>query len=389
MPYHLQNTQLRVLLKYTRQERNRSSLQGCRLVILEHVLPTTSEFLQHLTDAGTTIHSVIAKPYSINGRVLADLQGRGINLIRKSYDELEQTDVLEQLLLDAVAASIADHKQIIIVDVGGYFARILPLLPVEAAQVIAGVVEDTTFGHNRYLDAVLNIPVPVFSVARSALKEVEARSVGRDAVAAVEEALRSLGVSIVGRNALVIGYGMIGSNVAKALRNRDLNVAVYDKQDCKNLRAFIDGFQIDRKRELIKNADIIFAATATTALEWKEIEECKDNAILASVGSKDTEFDIRTLREQALSKEDISAAIKKYTIANSKALFVIKDGTAVNFLLSSMPVEMVDLVFSEILLCMLLLLKRQDDYPPGTLHTLAEGHLNAIADDWLRLINIA
>jgi len=181
---------------------------------------------------------------------------------------------------------------------------------------------------------------------------------------------------------------MVGSNVARALRHHDLNVHVYDMLDYRNLCAFVDGCYINKKRELIKHADLIFSATASEALTWEEIEECKDNVILASVGSKDTEFDIKTLREQALAEQIIGPAIKKYNLPNDKAIFVVKDGTAVNFLLPSLPVEILDLVFSEILVCIVLLLKRQEKYPPGILHNLADANLSAIAKDWLRFVNI-
>jgi adenosylhomocysteinase len=154
------------------------------------------------------------------------------------------------------------------------------------------------------------------------------------------------------------------------------------------LRAFIDGFNIHKKRKLIEVADIIFAATADRALTWEEIEDCKTNVILASVGSKDTEFDIATVKEQAVKVEQIGEHIVKYKLSNSKNIMVVKDGTAVNFLLPSLPVEVLDLVFSEIFICLMLLLKRQPRYTPGVLYESADTFLNEISKDWLRSVNV-
>lgn len=67
---------------------------------------------------------------------------------------------------------------------------------------------------------------------------------------------------------------------------------------------------------------------------------------------------------------------------------VIKDGTAVNFLLPSLPVEVLDLVFAEILICVMLLLKRQPQYPPGVVYDAADTFLNSISKDWLRFVNV-
>ncbi len=390
MPYHLQGHQLRTVRSIVNQERN-AALAGARLIVLEHILPTTAEFLEHLKSKGVEIFSVLAKPYSIDATAEARLIAGGISVTRITYDQLESTNVLDDLLLEAVKLSKIDAKPILILDVGGYFAGPLKSgrLPVEAPQYILGVVEDTTFGHNRYARAVSEIPVPVFSVARSDLKEIEARFVGRDAVGAVESVLRSRGVSIAGRNALVLGYGMIGSNVARALRSHDLNVYVYDREDFKNLRAFIDGFTIHKKRELLRRADLIFSATAERALSFREMEECKDNAILASVGSKDTEFDMTELRRQAVLREELGPHVVKYKLANSKNVMVVQNGTAVNFLLPSLPIEILDLVFSEIIVCMMHLLKKAKEYPAGhRLYSVPESNMSAVSKSWLRFVNI-
>lgn len=389
MPYHLNEDQLRVVHKYVSQERNRSALGSARLIVLEHLLPTTERFLIHLRNSGAEVFSVIGKPYSVDQHVHDRLVSSGLTVAVQSYRDLEETDFLDHLLSAAVAESAKDKKQVLILDVGGYFAEPLVRAPVESAQFIAGVVEDTTFGHNRYVRAAPDIKVPVFSVARSQLKEIEAHFVGRDAAAALEHVLRTIGVSFAGRKALVIGYGMIGSAVAHALRTFGLDVHVYDKHDHRNLRAFIDGFYVHKKRKLLESADIIFAATADTALTYDEIEECKDNVILASVGSKDTEFAIAALKEQAIAAQKHGQHLVSYKLSNSKRIVVVRDGTAVNFLLPSMPTEILDLVFSEILICAMLILKRQSDYPPGRLYQTAPTFLNSIAKDWLRSVNVS
>jgi adenosylhomocysteinase len=386
--YHLENTQLRVLRKYVRQPRHKAALADSRLIILEHILPTTEELLRHLHEAGAEIYSVFAKPYSIDKSVLKRLTAKGVRVLQKTYDELDNTKFLDSHLQSAVSKSKRDGKRIAIIEVGGYFAAPLSRLPKQSVAHIAGVIEDTTFGHNRYLALASKIKVPIFSVARSELKEIEARFVGRDAVAAVDLLLRKLGVSLPGRNALMIGYGMIGTNVARTLRTYDLNVYVYDKQDHRNLRAFSDGFHIHKKRELLKSADIIFCATGEPAVSFEEIEECKNNVILASVGSRDSEFDITTVKQQAVKSHVLGEGIMKYTLPHSRAVMVVRNGTAVNFALNSLPTEVIDLVFSEIILCLMRLLKKQGRPRIGVVHPLLSAELDAIARDWLRFVNV-
>lgn len=388
MAYHLHESQLRVVHKYARQGRNHAALRGCRIILLEHILPTTEAFVRHLVDSGAEVFALIGKPYSVDPIVLKRLEESGIRVEVKPYKDLDDTDYLDEILNDAVAASISDKKQVVIAEVGGYFAAPLARMSPEYAQHISGVVEDTTFGHNRYLKTVTDISVPVFSVARSELKEIEARFVGQDAVQAMESVLRKHGITISGRRGLVVGYGMIGKNVAHSLKSHSLNVSVYDKHDYRNLRAYIDGFAIHKKRELIKHADIIFSATADQALSYEDIEECRNGVILASVGSRNTEFDMETMEEQALSKQALCDHLTAYNLPNSKKVIVARNGTAVNFLLPSIPIEVLDLVFAEIFLCIVLLLKRQPEYAPGEIHTLSSTYLSEVSRDWLRSVNI-
>lgn len=398
MSYHFTNNQLRVFGKYVREQRNKNVLEKTRFIILEHILPTTENMIKQLRNGGGEVFAVVAKPYSIVEDVMESLVADGITVIKKSYFDLENTDVLLQLLKDAVEGSKKDSKAIIIIDVGGYFAKpiinLQSIMP-ECTEYITGIVEDTTFGHNRYIKEKDKINVPIFSVARSSLKEIEARFVGQDAVFAMETILREKGILMSGRHALVIGYGMIGKNVALALKNSHLVVSVYDKYDHRNLAAYIDGFNIHKRRELIKSADIIFFATGNPdgALSFEEIEECKDSVILVSAGSKNTEFDLATLELQAEEKIQLSKYLAEYVLQNGRRIIVANNGTAVNFILPSLSVEVLDLVFSEILLCSLLLLRKKFDpeakdmFELHKIHNSEEMHRATISKDWLRSVN--
>lgn len=397
MAYLLGKTQLRVVAETVHRSRNKRLLSNVRLLLLQHVLPTTREFIKHLCDAGAEIHLLIGKPYSVDKKVEEELRADGVRLVVKPYSDLETTAYLAEILNEAVNVCNQRKKRLAILEVGGYFAAPLSRLDASSSaytQVLVGVVEDTTFGHNRYLEQAESIPFPIFSVARSPLKEIEGRFVGKDAVAAAAHVLRSLGITIAGRNALVLGYGMIGSSVARALRTYDLNVSVYDVEDYKNLCAFVDGYRVHKKVKLLESADIIFSATAKTALQLNEIKDhCRDNVILASVGSKDTEFDIAAIKEEAgEQKEEICQDFVRYKLLNDHYVNVLRDGTAINFLLPSLPVEVLDLVFAEMLQYLLELLEsppmRGRVYPRGAERRPGTwAHLNPISKKWASYVN--
>ena len=383
--YHLGNNQLRVCGKYLRQKRNRIAFTNSRIIILQHILSDTENLIGLLDSASAEIFIVIAKPYSIDNDVYERL-GKKYRIICNSYDELENTPILDDILKDAIEKSEEDNKKILIIEVGGYFAVPLTRLKDNEIKYFAGVVEDTTFGHNRYVKLVNEIKIPIFSVARSPLKEIEAKFVGDSAVSAVNQILRESGATISSRNALVIGYGMIGQSIADSLRAKNLHVSVYDKDDHRNLNAFSHGFSIHKKLELLKLSDIVFSATGTNALSTDDIEFCKDGCLLVSAGSKDIEFDVQGLRDLAFNTNSIGNYIEEFELTNSHKVYLLHQGTAVNFLIKSVPDEIIDLVFAEIIICSLLLLKK-DDITLNLINNTPKQSLNEISKEWLKDVN--
>lgn len=207
--------------------------------------------------------------------------------------------------------------------------------------------------------------------------------------------MRDIGVSITGKNVLIVGYGMIGETTARALNAANLSVSVYDIRDHRNLTGFMAGFRVHKKAELLRMADIVVCVTGWSstkntkpALSLDEIlEQVKHNSILVSAGSQDNEFNVAGLKELAVSIKQLSDYVTQYDLPNTKTVYVIKDGTAVNFLLPSMPVQILDLVFAEIVLSTIMLVKNNCDIPIGCVNVTEEKNWNAISKDWLRFSN--
>ena len=170
--YPIENTKLRVCANILRQNRNKKVMRECRIILLEHILPTTESLIYLLADSGAEIHSIIAKPYSIDMEVNERLKTHCFEILNFSYEDMEHTDVLSNILDDAIGKSKRDGKKLLIFEVGGYFAKPLSKLDKTKISHFAGVVEDTTFGHNRYNLITKNILIPIVSVARSRLKEM-------------------------------------------------------------------------------------------------------------------------------------------------------------------------------------------------------------------------
>ena len=123
MGYHFHGSQLRVFRKYTRIDENAELLGRSRFILLEHVLPTTAEMILHLKNVGADIFALLAKPYSIDSISLAKIKSDyNVRVIEESYATLENTNILDNLIAEAVEKSREDSRDIVILDVGGYFS---------------------------------------------------------------------------------------------------------------------------------------------------------------------------------------------------------------------------------------------------------------------------
>ena len=190
------------------------------LLILQHALRDTCEFIKLAQKAGYSISTFIAKPNSLDSEAVVAIGNLGVRVIEEPYSVIEESEILDQILISEVDLCKKHKKRLVIVDVGGYFCAPIKRADKEVINHVAGIVEVTTFGHNRYISDQVNLPLPVISLARSPLKDGEAHHVGETVVQATEDLLRDAGLILNGKVFGVIGYGMIGSRIANALQKR-------------------------------------------------------------------------------------------------------------------------------------------------------------------------
>lgn len=386
MMYKVKGFKLRTVQEVSSEEQNRKLLASCRFIILQHLFEDTQEFVTHLIRAGATVDCVLGKEYSNDPSVVRALEEMGVRVMPIRYADIESSSLLDDLLTESLEQARANDQQVIVHEVGGYFHQAVLRVPDELQPYFLGVVEDTTFGYNRYKRVEDQLSVPVLQVARSPLKELEAVFVGEAIVLAFNNLMRTFGVSIPGREALVVGYGMIGTNVAKALKANNIQTTIYDTNHLRMIHAFMDGYRVVRSLdEELPKFDLVISATGTNAVEYGMIQNMKSGVILASGGSKNIEFDIRTLEETAFEIEALSEEVKKYTIeanGTEKDIVVLRDGTAINFREKSIPSEIIDIVYTEILHCMLSLIGERDRFETG-LYELSPQEHSEISKKWL------
>ena len=308
-----------------------------KLILVTHLLTDRPPFIESLSKI-MDVALIIPKPKTINKSVLINL--KKYNFVNTTREKLNQKDYAIQLIKKYVG-----KNKFIISDIGGYFAESLCKIKENFGEQLLGVVEDTENGFRRY-SKIKNIPCPIYSVARSPLKLPEDTLVAYSTTYSAERILRDYNEVLGGKKALIIGFGKIGSRIAKDLSRKQTIVKVWDTNPIKLVYALSEGFEICNKNNYLKNIDLIFAATGNKCLDEKKLNKLKGKTYLFSITSSDDEFKF----------DNFSSFNKKFfpndlvlTNKNSE-IHLVNKGNAVNFLHNAVVGDFIRLVQSEIFL---------------------------------------
>ncbi|MGW1068132.1 adenosylhomocysteinase [Streptomyces aureus] len=346
--------------------------QAITTLVITHLLPERPAFLRAMA-AVSTIGAVLPKPRSIHQPTLETIR-RTLpvhDLSRERFtDETEALHYLEDT---------AGGQDVVLVDIGGYFAASLDTLVDKFSGRILGVVEDTENGHQRYA-ALGSLPCSVVSVARSPLKDCEDHLVGRSIVFSTDALVRARGDILTSRSACVIGFGKIGRSIAQTLRAQDLRVTVYDNDPVKRVQAHALGFRTSASTtEAVHDAELVLCATGNLALRHEDFAALRNGAYLGSVTSSEDELELGSL-DDLYERQPVGPHLTRYEVIGHY-FYVLADGGAVNFVHGASVGTYIHLVQAEILAATAALSHAR--FQPG-LHEMPTADRDTIARTWLR-----
>ena len=307
---------------------------------ITHLLTGRSVFLRAIANM-SHLRAVLPKPKSIDPDALTEAS------CLWQVDKLDRRKLATPDEALAYLESRAAGERLVLLDVGGYFAPALPELCDRFSGEIVGVVEDTENGHRRYLDYD-KPPCPVYSVARSPLKAPEDYLVGQSVVFSTEALIRARGDILYGRVAAVLGFGKLGSSVARMLHARGVQVVVYDIDPVKRAQALAQGFATSATLgQALAGSGIVVCATGNLALKADDFARVANGAYIASVTSSDDELELDAL-DPLYGRENVGQAITRYA-RTGHFFYVLNEGNAVNFLHGASVGAFIFLVQAEII----------------------------------------
>lgn len=114
-------------------------------------------------------------------------------------------------------------------------------------------------------------------------------------------------------------------------------------------RAAMAGFATPPREELLRTSDIIVGVSGHRSVSGADLPMLKDGVVLASGSSKQVEFDVKALNVHGQVVVN-DPPVRQYEI-HGKTVFLLNDGMPVNFLEQSVLGRVLDLVYTELYMC--------------------------------------
>jgi adenosylhomocysteinase len=202
----------------------------------------------------------------------------------------------------------------------------------ELIQHVKGLSEETTTGVHRLYERMEKgtLPIPAINVNDSVTKSKFDNKYGcKESL--VDAIRRATDIMMAGKVAVVGGYGDVGKGSAASLRGAGARVIVTEIDPICALQAAMDGYEVKKMIDAVKEADIIVTASGCRDLITTEhFKAMKDKAIVCNIGHFDIEIDIAWLNKNyGDTKDTIKPQVDKYTI-DGKDIIVLAEGRLVN-----------------------------------------------------------
>ncbi|MGZ4116556.1 MAG: adenosylhomocysteinase, partial [Bacteroidia bacterium] len=294
-----------------------------------HMTIQTAVLIETLVELGAEVTWSSCNIFSTQDHAAAAIAAAGISVYAwKGMSETEFDWCIEQTLFFG-----EDRKPLnMILDDGGDLTNMVFDRYPELIKGIKGLSEETTTGVHRLHERMKNgtLHIPAINVNDSVTKSKFDNKYGcRESL--VDAIRRATDLMLAGKVAVVAGYGDVGKGSAESLSSQGVRVIVTEIDPICALQAAMDGYQVMKMDNAIKEADIIVTATGNkNIINERHFKAMKHNAIVCNIGHFDNEIDMAWLnKNHGASKDEIKPQVDKYTV-DGKDIIVLAEGRLVN-----------------------------------------------------------
>ena len=304
-------------------------LKGARIAGCLHMTIQTAVLIETLVALGAEVRWSSCNIFSTQDQAAAAIAAAGIGVFAWKGQSQEEADwCIEQTLF----FGSTDRPLNMILDDGGDLTNMVFDKYPEFIQHIKGLSEETTTGVHRLYERMEKgtLPIPAINVNDSVTKSKFDNKYGcKESL--VDAIRRATDVMMAGKVAVVGSYGDVGKGSAASLKGAGARVIVTEIDPICALQAAMDGFEVKKMIDAVKEADIIVTASGCRDLiTEKHFRVMKDKAIVCNIGHFDIEIDMAWLNKNyGQTKDTIKPQVDVYTI-DGKEVIILAEGRLVN-----------------------------------------------------------
>jgi adenosylhomocysteinase len=317
------------LMALRQEYKGMKPLKGARIAGCLHMTIQTAVLIETLVDLGADVQWSSCNIFSTQDHAAAAIAKAGVPVYAWKGMDAEEFDwCIEQTLFFG-----KDRKPLnMILDDGGDLTNMVLDKYPELVEGVRGISEETTTGVHRLYERMKKgtLPMPAINVNDSVTKSKFDNKYGcKESL--VDAIRRATDIMLAGKVAVVAGYGDVGKGSAASLRGAGVRVIVTEIDPICALQAAMDGFEVKKMKDAVKEADIVVTATGNKdVITEQHFTRMKDKAIVCNIGHFDNEIDMAWLnKKHGKSKVEIKPQVDKYTI-NGSDIIVLAEGRLVN-----------------------------------------------------------
>ncbi|MGJ1203740.1 adenosylhomocysteinase [Sphingobacterium lactis] len=304
-------------------------LKGARIAGCLHMTIQTAVLIETLVELGADVSWSSCNIFSTQDHAAAAIAAAGIPVYAwKGLTEEEFNWCIEQTLF------FGEDRQPLnmILDDGGDLTNMVFDQFPELIDGIKGLSEETTTGVHRLYERMKNgtLHLPAINVNDSVTKSKFDNKYGcRESL--VDAIRRATDLMLAGKVAVVAGYGDVGKGSAESLRSAGVRVIVTEIDPICALQAAMEGYEVKKMEDAIKEANIVVTTTGNKDIIRPEhFKAMKDKTVVCNIGHFDNEIDVAWLNgNYGATKVEIKPQVDKYTI-DGKDIILLAEGRLVN-----------------------------------------------------------
>ena len=303
-------------------------LKGARIAGCLHMTIQTAVLIETLVDLGAEVTWSSCNIFSTQDHAASAIAEAGIPVYAwKGMSEEEFEWCIEQTIFFPDGQPL----NMILDDGGDLTAMVLEKYP-DLVEGIYGISEETTTGVLRLYELMKagKLPLPAINVNDSVTKSKFDNKYGCKE-SCVDAIRRATDVMMAGKVAVVAGYGDVGKGSAASLKGAGCRVIVTEIDPICALQAAMDGFEVKKMDDAVKEANIVVTATGNKDIvAGRHFSAMKDKTIVCNIGHFDNEIDMAWLNDNhGDSKVNIKPQVDLYNV-NGNDLIILAEGRLVN-----------------------------------------------------------